>query len=599
MTLVSRRTFAASAALAPAVASLGLSQTALADTSEPGEWDAAYDVVVVGLGLAGASAAIEAADAGARVLVVEKCDSDHAGGCSRYAGQDIMLVNEGDRDAVVRYLADSRGFYDTPTDEALEQFVDGIIDAKSWVEAHGGNPIQTSEKTGRNHAVEGWELLGFWDHNGLHGNAGLYQLFCDIVASYDTVDVWFESPAEELIQNGDGAVEGVVVSVEGAQRRVRAASVILASGGFEANQQMTRDFVGLPYCFALGGFFNTGDGIVMAQKVNADLRHMSKVANRACAISWEHPGIPGFSIAGSFFGANSALAVSPDGLRFCNESGLASANHVGVIPCAHAVFDEAAFQTTIYAAWNNAEKLADGTIVSAENLDELGDLLGLPQGSLATTVSGYNEFCAQGCDYAFGRPADNLVPLSETGPYYSFELNPTYVHTFGGPRRNLQCEVLDLDGNAIPGLYGAGECGSMWIGVYEGGAALGECMVSGRIAGAQAAKRAQEQPVELLTDAEAPAAINADGLDIELGDGETLGSAYGIGGLVVVKVTRDGDAITAVEVVHENETPGIGSKAVDALPAEMVEKGDPDVDIVSGATVTSMAITAAVKNALA
>ena len=105
--------------------------------------------------------------------------------------------------------------------------------------------------------------------------------------------------------------------------------------------------------------------------------------------------------------------------------------------------------------------------------------------------------------------------------------------------------------------------------------------------------------MELLTDAEAPAAINADGLDIELGDGETLGSAYGIGGLVVVKVTRDGDAITAVEVVHENETPGIGSKAVDALPAEIVEKGDPDVDIVSGATVTSMAITAAVKDALA
>ena len=86
---------------------------------------------------------------------------------------------------------------------------------------------------------------------------------------------------------------------------------------------------------------------------------------------------------------------------------------------------------------------------------------------------------------------------------------------------------------------------------------------------------------------------------VELGQDEYLGTGTGIGGDVVVKVTMDGDAIAAVEVVSANETPGIGTTAIEELPARIVEANSADVDVVAGATTTSHAIMEAVNNALA
>ena len=174
----------------------------------------------------------------------------------------------------------------------------------------------------------------------------------------------------------------------------------------------------------------------------------------------------------------------------------------------------------------------------------------------------------------------------------------------------MNAEILDLDGNPIPHLYSAGEMGGITACMYQGGTNVAECLIFGEIAGknAAAAKEAlpayaaaakvESTPLTLGMDTDANAAKT-----YEAGENQYVGVGKGLMADVAVRVTMAGDTISNVEVIEHFETPGIGTLAVDAVPAKLIgckTAADVDaVDAVATATVTSNAIKEAVKAALA
>jgi len=143
---------------------------------------------------------------------------------------------------------------------------------------------------------------------------------------------------------------------------------------------------------------------------------------------------------------------------------------------------------------DNSKEIANGWIIQGKTIEELAHSIATTEANqgriteerLRATLEAYNSSCENGHDYEFGRSVESLRPVKEA-PFYALPLYPRLLNTQGGPRRNAEARVLRPDGEIIPRLYTAGELGSLWGLIYEGGSNLSECIVSGRIAGKNAA----------------------------------------------------------------------------------------------------------------
>jgi succinate dehydrogenase/fumarate reductase flavoprotein subunit len=130
---------------------------------------------------------------------------------------------------------------------------------------------------------------------------------------------------------------------------------------------------------------------------------------------------------------------------------------------------------------DNGKEIEKGWIVKGETVAELATKLGMKPAALEATIARYNESCKNGVDPDFERPKESLVAI-EKAPYYAVKLFPTMVNTQGGPRRNGKCQVVDPYEQPIPRLYTAGELGSFWGWMYNGGGNNAECLCTGPIA---------------------------------------------------------------------------------------------------------------------
>jgi uncharacterized protein with FMN-binding domain len=312
--------------------------------------------------------------------------------------------------------------------------------------------------------------------------------------------------------------------------------------------------------------------------------------------------------------AKSVLNVGPDGRRFTNEgvnSRHGFVNYNGVyrpqlaVQPMYVIFDEAARLAgpvhPSFSADNSAE-IQDGLIKKAGTIRELAALISYDPAVLENTVTEFNAMARQGRDTYFNRSANTMAPLG-SGPYYAMELIPAYVNTQGGARRNIECEVLDPAGKPIPRLYSAGEFGSFYPDQYNAGGNLGETMVTGRTAGTNAAKPKDAPPpihfkkvISTLVYTLGSHAREETG--VSLSSGEYLGEGTGMGGTLVLTVKMDNSRIAGIKIISHTETPGISDKALETIPGAIVTAQSADVDIVSGATMTSQAIISAVKDAL-
>ena len=267
-----------------------------------------------------------------------------------------------------------------------------------------------------------------------------------------------------------------------------------------------------------------------------------------------------------------------------------------------------------------------GITVKCETIADIAALTGLDEEALTNTINFYNDNAAQNTDPIFHRgvaltqmgdqlieyghedeepkiEAFDLIPIS--APYYVTKLYGCMYNTQGGPRRSANCEILDVDGNPIPGLYSAGEMGCEYAYIYNVGGNISEAVSSGRRA-ARVMLTGSPEAGTVNPDAHASNALPEPEPVVPstatYKDGSYVGTGIGIAGgtsPVEVTVTVEGGKISAVEVTNNMETPGVGTKAIELIPGAVVEaNGAEGVQTASGSTVTSNAILDAVTAAL-
>ena len=576
------------------------------------DWDAEYDVVVIGFGGAGASVSITAADNGASVLLLEKAPEGKAGGNSAICMQ--WICGTSDRDKTVTYIKALRGKFTSPSDEMIERYVDGMTENFEWIKSLGAqNPAYFSftefpEFEGSDSftpfTVEGNTGMG----RAFGGDGAAYRLLKTNVMSRENITVWYEAPAKRLIQDGTTKmIHGVTVEVDGKEVNVRARNaVVLACGGFENSPEMQQDYVDRYFWPSTGNaHYNTGDGIRMALDVGADLWHMGNLVTNIEFYDEENM----YSTFG-FRGTTRGIMVGPDGTRVADEGARRSHgkfNQNGTwmnsaLPdFMYSIFDEnGRAGGPLYSTWSEDTQVEidKGWVVQADTIEELCEKIGLDAPVVQASLDKWNRFVDEGVDLAFGRTT-NMVRI-DTAPYYAVKVTPCMGNTQGGPRKNIDGQVLSPFGEVIPHLYTNGELGDIWSNCYQASCNLGGGMIFGRIIGKLVAERATDNyPDSVMAGKEnyVPAGKAAD--EYQLAENEFIGEGQGKGGIPIkVKVTMDGDKIADIEILEHAETGNIAEPAFEKLIPEIIEKQTTEIDALTGATLSCKGLCEAVANAL-
>lgn len=599
-------------------------------------WDAQYDVVVMGMGAAGMVAAKTAADNGAKVVIVEKCEEGKAGGNTKVCGQLFAYAN-GDKDAAKSYYTALAGGRDIEP-EIIDAISEGVANmADILADEFGFNKDEYMDWTGVNVGgtnmgamspeypeMPGHEKMALWTTHAGASDGYLYQgLKQNVTDRVDAIDVWYSSPAKSLIQDPvTKTVVGVTVERDGKEMNIRALNgVCICTGGFECNKEMVQHYLNVINYAPRGGQFNTGDGIKMAQAVGADLWHMDCYEGLFGLGSVTYPveeGIPCdmiATLAQNAVNTGAAILVGTDGDRFVNESETVRHGHL----YENGIWENPTFPEKV---WYIIDETQKGEIEAAgampeeqlakltayDSIDALAEGIGVDKDRLTKTIKNYNSFANNGEDYKRGREAQYMRAF-DGKKYYAMYMVSGLLNTQGGPKRSANAEVLDTQGNPIPHLYSAGECGGITVCMYQGGTNIAECITFGRIAGKNAAAVKDALPTYTVEAVESAPAQPGDIDDLvgkeetyETADNQYIGKAQGMDDEIVVRVTVDDGKISQVEVLKQNETEGIGVPATEQLPEKFVgldtEEAINAVDGISGATITSNALKQAVVNAL-
>ncbi|MCC6473796.1 MAG: FAD-binding protein [Burkholderiales bacterium] len=489
-------------------------------------WDLEAEVVIVGYGGAGAAAAIEAHDAGAQVLILEKQKADtptfvHHTPSSRMCAGALLVPS--DVPLAARHL-ELVSLGNTPAD-ICQTWAEEMSHNLEWVEKIGAR-CEPLFATGETPMYPGQESLQQTFTAG--AGPGLWAALENAVEKARKIEVLYECPGRELVTDPEtGAVLGVLALREGNNFAVRATrAVILTTGGFQWDPQLLREAFGFPTAwYANPG--NTGDGVRMAQKAGAAMWHMDACGGRCIPVTDMVPN----PVTGRYT-ARPIIAVDKYGRRFFDESIIETRTHqmwrdavyldskLGRYPRIpyYLVFDEkgrlagplgranprgllADGRPHHFYEWSQdaSAEVAKGWIMKGDTIEELvAKITQDPQSEalmdpavLKETIAEYNACCAAGEDSRFGRPKEWLQPLG-TPPYYAMKMLPGGMSTHGGPKRNTRSQVMDPFGKPIPRLYAAGELGSIYYFQPSAGSTLGEALAFGRIAGRNAAAETRQ-----------------------------------------------------------------------------------------------------------
>ena len=518
-------------ALAAALAAAGLDA---ADFTGSGDAAAAEDrvvdtdIVIVGAGGAGMTAAITAAEAGKNVVIVESQamvggNSVRATGGMNAADTPAQDENEFAESAGVEKTLETAAseWAGNETITALADTVAGqwaeyqanpvgyfdsveLMELDTLIGGHGINDPALVEALCSNSA----DAIAWLSEQGIEltsvssfGGASVKRIHRPVDSEGKTISVGsymiprlqakceelgvesiMNTTANEILTDANGAAVGIAATDKnGAAVTVNAKAVILATGGFGANLDMV-----VEYKPELAGFMTTnaagaqGQGIDMAVAIGAGTVDMDQIQI--------HPTVEFNSsqLITEGLRGDGAILVNAEGNRFTDEVGTRDVVSAAEIAQPGSYSWLIIDQAMVDASGVIQGYIESGFTFSGETYEELAEAIGVDPTAFAETMNKWNAAVAAGVDEEFGRTSFTN-PL-DTAPYYAIKVTAGIHHTMGGLTINPQTQVLAGDGTVIDGLYAAGEVtGGVHGGNRLGGTAVADFVVFGRIAGEQAA----------------------------------------------------------------------------------------------------------------
>lgn len=482
------------------------------------------DIVVVGCGVAGLSAALSALEAGASVIVLERAPIEDRGGNTRWTEAILRVTPEGDpapdladlcarvsgNHVLPEFLKATLQDYESwpslvkagafTDHEVLSAFVNGVREGLEWLKLHGVRTQSTIFPT----------LPAIGAVTGIYGGGlAIVETLCAAIEARGGT-ILYETTAVELIRDDGGDIAGLRVNhKEGKSLRIAARAVVLASGGFEGNYEMMARYLGPASSFyrpvARGGYYNKGECIQMALAAGAapageySGSHHTPVDPRS--------DLPEAMIVAFPLG----VVVNQKGERFIDEAS-SDPRYYQKEPCHAIARQPGGIGYFIYDSrinevpnWRTLIRSTHPPIEAA-TLAELASQLEIPADKLQHTISEYNKGCTDGpLDVRTfdGRATKGVAPQKtnfartiSTGPFGCYPIISGIVFTFGGLKVSRDAQVVSSSGAPIPGLYAAGETVGLFNGIYVPATSVLRGLVFGRIAGTHAAEHSRQQPLQ-------------------------------------------------------------------------------------------------------
>lgn len=604
------------------------------------------DVVIVGGGGTGMSAALTAVENGAeKVIIVEKLPV--LGGFMRMKTGQFSAANTtiqkeaGIEDSVEKYEAEINKF----------------------ANLNGGHPIEYLIHAYATNATEAWEWaynMGVKDYPFLKDKDGkaaimnpghmpyeinrtyiplakedstivnpVIEVFSKELAKHDNIKVYTEVEGRKLLTNENGQISGVeALGVDGKTYKFDTKKgVIMATGGYAANPKLFEKYsTDLKNLISAALSSDDGYGLRMMQEVGAGITEE--------AMRWIETYPKGMVNEGSTTtGVNGStgtyytggILVNIEGNRFLDEcawddevrnAGLKAQPDSYMFE----IFTDKILEDTKGTLRGAYDSFKEGgeyrsRLVEANSIEELAQKLNINVENFKATVEKYNKAVEAGTGDEFGRefvkkPGKNRVEAVnkiEGDKFYALKLQPIVLSSRGGIMVNKDNQVITADGTVIPGLYAGGEVvGQMWGKTIAPGVGMNGSITWGRITG----KNIMTMPMADKYDVKPAPDIfdmslfekekaEIDGIDFtNLKDGTYTGEAKGMNDVVKVEVTVKDGKISSVEIKEHKESAGISDPAIKEIPTKIVNAQSTKVDGITGATITSKAIKEAVENAL-
>lgn len=452
-----------------------------------------YDVVVAGSGVAGQAAALTAAQAGANVLLLEKVSiiggTTNASGGAVMGTMSYMNAERGDESVELADWWYARGEEKVNYEQLL--FVTKQSGANvNWLMDLGWKPVLGT----------GGDSIKEWSHRPDDGtgnklNNGGYTVVDTMARAFEKLGgvTMVDTAVTELLTNEDGEVIGCIAEGKSTTYTITAkGGVILATGGFENDPEMKKTYAAnKPDTRNLGANAgDTGDAIKLTLPLGAEIVYPGYTMP-----AWNSPsGVSSYVNVTGIRGEGRAIELNGNMQRYVDELSTQEVEKW------YMATQEGSTFYVLMDADQTEENLAGmekaveaGVMYKGETLGELAAQVGSSAENLEATLARWNELAAAGKDEDFGN--EKITALATEGPYYMCSIYEGNTGTYGGPKTNLDAQVLKTDGSVIPGLYAAGECanGEFYYRDYIcGGSSLAMGLAFGRAAGNHAAARAAQ-----------------------------------------------------------------------------------------------------------
>ncbi len=607
------------------------------------------DVIIVGAGGGGLSAAISAVDAGAKSVIIIERTGVTGGGLNYTSGtmsgaETIIQELDGIEDTKESYVQDILKNGAQKGNEAMiRTYVDEDVDAINWLWENGLNDndftMQGEKRSvfAPEHALYSIQRsYKAKPHDATKYKSAAHEVLDQyIAANCPQVSIDFNTTATALVGNEQGQVLSVAaVGADGKTTLYTAEKgVIMATGGYSGNKKLMGEYAEYGSEYLAGGSTAAADGvgIRMMQLVGAKVDPETMGYIPTFPMGYDRGDGTG-AIAPSYTWKAGGICVNQEGKRFVDETEDAvEIREVALEEQTNAIqYDiftdkiiadlQANKASTFWDFFYSEGKPYSNAVVTASSLEELAEKLGMPAENLKATVEEYNSHVKSGETDEFGRQftQDSLntynLAINEISgdKFYAVPLKALCVMTLGGVTTNTDTQVLDESGNVIPGLYAVGECvGGIWGKFVSGGTGVMGPIAFGRIAGRHvmantpatgAAVKAASYVLDESLFPELKVGGNKTDASFDmsktLADGEYEATVDGQEGTMTVKTTIADGKIAKVEVTENHETASIGGPALESVPDAIVAANSVTVDAVSGATLTSNRIASAVQQCL-